>query len=70
MAFDNIELKHTLHRGEDCMKKFCTSLRKSFTNVINFEKNKMLPLTKKELKLHQDATEFYICGKRINSLKV
>ena len=25
---------------------------------------KMLPLTKKELKLHQDATKCYICGKR------
>ena len=45
------------------MKKFCTSLREHATNVINFE-NKMLPLTKKELKLHQDPTECYICGKR------
>ena len=26
-AFDNIESKHTLYRGEDCMKKFCTLLR-------------------------------------------
>ena len=23
-AFDNIENKHSLHRWEDCMKKFCT----------------------------------------------
>ena len=46
-AFDNIENKHTLHRGEDCMKKFCTSLREHATNVINFEKKKILPLTKK-----------------------
>ena len=57
--FDQIENKHVL----DCMKKFCTSLREHATNVINFE-NKMLPLTKKELKLHQDPTECYICGKR------
>ena len=35
------------------MKKFCTSLRKHATNVTNFEKKKMLTLTKKELKLHQ-----------------
>ena len=34
------------------------------TNVINFEKNRMLLLTRKELKLHQDATVQYICGKR------
>ena len=32
--------------------------------IINFEKRKMLPLTQKELKLHQDTTECYICGKR------
>ena len=63
-AFDNIENKHTLYRGKDCMKKFCTSLKKHATNVIKFEKNKMLPLTKNELKLHQDATECYICRKR------
>ena len=46
-AFDHIENKHTLYRGEDCMKKFCISLRKHATNLINFEKKKMLPLTKK-----------------------
>ena len=46
-AFDNIENKHTLHCGEDCMKKFCTYLGEHATNVINFEKKKMLLLTKK-----------------------
>ena len=62
--FDNIGNKHTLHRGEDCIKNFCTSLREHATNVINFEKKKLLPLTKKDLKLHQDGTKYYICGKR------
>ena len=38
------------------MKKFCISLREHATDVINFEKKKMLPLTEKELKLHQDST--------------
>ena len=45
LAFDNTGNKHTLYRGEDCMKKFCTSLREHATNV--FEKRKMSPLTKK-----------------------
>ena len=62
-SFDIIENKHTLNYGEDCMKKFCTSLREHATKVIKFEKKKMLLLTKKELKLHQDETESYICGK-------
>ena len=34
------------------------------TNLINFEKKTMLPLTKEELKSHQDAKVCYICGKR------
>ena len=31
----------------------------------NFEKKKLLPLTNVELKLHQDATNYYICEKVI-----
>ena len=45
-AFDNTYKKYTLYSG-DCMKKICTSLREHATNVINFEKKKMLPLTKR-----------------------
>ena len=64
-AFDHIENKHTLYRGKDCMKKFCTSLRQHAKNMIECEKRKMLALTKEELKSHQDAKICYICGKRI-----
>ena len=61
-TFDNIENKHTLYCGEDHMTKFCTSLREHATNAIKFE-NKENTINKKELKLHQNATECYICGK-------
>ena len=64
-AFDDIENKHTLYCGKDCMKKFAESLREHAKNVIDFEKKKMLPLTKEESKSHQDAKVCYICGKRI-----
>ena len=47
------------------MKKFCTSLKKPAKSIIDFEKNKTVPLTKEELKSHQDAKVCYICGKRI-----
>ena len=50
MGFDNRESKHTLYRWEDFMKKFCSSLIKHATNAINFEKEKMLLLTKKRAK--------------------
>ena len=39
------------------MKKFCTSWRGNATNVTNFEKKKILRLTRKDLKLHQDTTD-------------
>ena len=65
-AFDDIgKKKYTLYRGEDCMKKSCTSLREHATNVVNFEKKKMTPLTKEEQKSHQDAKVCCICGKII-----
>ena len=64
-AFDYTKKKYTWCRREDYLKKFCTFLREHATNVNNFEKKKMLPLTTKELKLHQDATtECYIYRKR------
>ena len=47
------------------MKMFCTSLREHAKNITNFENKKMLPLTKEELKSHQDAEVCYICAKRI-----
>ena len=39
-------------------------------NTIELEKKKMFPLTKEELKLHQDAEVCYSCGKLKSSLKV
>ena len=64
MAFD-IYKKHTLYRGEDCIKKICESLREHAKKIIDFEKKKMLPLTKEELKSYQDTKVCYICGKKL-----
>ena len=64
-AFDYIENKQTLYCGKDCMKTFCESLREHPQNKIDFENNKMLPLTKEELKSHQNAKVCSICGKKI-----
>ena len=57
-AFDHIESKYTLYREEDC-----TSLKEHATNVINFEKRKLLPLTKKSLK-YTNMRQCHIRGKR------
>ena len=63
-----------LYRGKKCMKKFCTSFREDTKNITDFEKKKMLPLTKKELKSHQDvgkleiirSTAYSICNLTFN----
>ena len=60
-AFDQIETKHTLYFGKDCMKKFGEYLRENTKNIINFEKILtffMLPLTKEELDWHQKYVIF------------
>ena len=64
-VFDNMENKHTLYRGEDFMRKFCKSLIEHSKNINDFEKEKILLLTKEEIKSYQDAKICYICGKRI-----
>ena len=64
-AFDYTENKHTLYCGNDCMKKIFDSLREHAKIIIDFEKKKMLPLTKEELKSHQDVKVCHICGKKI-----
>ena len=49
-TFKNIENKHTLYRGEDCMKKFCNSSREHATDIINFEK-KNVTVNKRRTKI-------------------
>ena len=48
--FDQMENKHILYHGNDCLKKFCESLRIRLENIIDFENKKVLLLTKEELK--------------------
>ena len=37
-SFKNIENRHDVYRGKDCMKKFCESLREHAMKIINFKK--------------------------------
>ena len=46
-SFDKTKNKLDYYRGEDCMKIFCLNLREHATKIINYEKKKMIPLTKK-----------------------
>ena len=64
-ALDHIENKHSLYWGEDCTKTSCEYLREYAKNIIDFEKKKMLSLTKAVLKLDEEAAECYIFRNRI-----
>ena len=59
-AFDHIEKKHTLYRGKDSMKKFCTSLRKHAKNIIDFEKKKNVTVNKRRSKIISRCKSIFI----------
>ena len=44
-TFDGIKNKHDTYRDEDCMEKFCESLRNQAMKVINFETKKIIRTT-------------------------
>ena len=57
-TFDSIENKNNVYRGEDCMKKFCESLREHKMKIINFEKKKIIPVANKEQESNQKKSAF------------
>ena len=66
-SFDKTKNKLDYYRGEDCMKKFCKDLRKYATKIINYEKEKMIPLTIKEEIRHNKQKICYICKKEFDT---
>ena len=65
-SFDKTKNKLDYYRGDDCMEKFCKDLREHATK-INYEKKKMMSLTKKEEKNHNKQKVCYICKKEFNT---
>ena len=63
LGFDQIENKHNLYCWKGCMKRFCDSLGEQGKAITDFEKKKLLWLTRKELKSHEDVKKCYISGK-------
>ena len=64
-AFDNIESKHTLDRGEDCMKNFCESFRENVENMIDFKNKKIAIVNKKRTKIISRCKKLLHCGKGV-----
>ena len=51
-SFDKTKNKFDYYRGKNCMKNFCLDLREHTTEIINYEKKEIIPLTKEENKIH------------------
>ena len=66
-SFDKTKNKLDYYRGEDCMKRFCLNLREHETKIINYENNRMMPLTKKEVENHNKQKVCYICKKEFDT---
>ena len=49
------------------MKKFCENLREIVLRIINYEKKKIIPLTKEERRAHRWAKICYICKKEFTT---
>ena len=65
-SFDESRNKLNYYRGKDCMKKFCKDLKEHATRIINYEKKKIIPLTKEEKINHNDQKICYICKKEFD----
>ena len=46
--YRNVESKHVVYRGKDCMKKFCEFLREHPMKTINLKKKRVNLLTKEQ----------------------
>ena len=49
------------------MKNFCLDLREHAIKIINYEKTEMIPLTKKERKMHHKQKVCHICKKEFST---
>ena len=48
------------------MKNYCIGLKEHATKIINYEKKKMIPLTKEEKKIREQKL-CYICKKQFST---
>ena len=66
-TFDKSKNKLNYYRGKDCMKKFSKDLREHPSKIIDYEKKKMISLTKEEKIYHNKQKICYICKKEFSN---
>ena len=63
-SFKSIENKHNVHRGKDCMKNICESLREHTMEVIISKKKKRKLLTNEQQKSYKNEKNCYLCKEK------
>ena len=48
-SYDSSKSKHNFYRGADCMKKFCTDLKKHAAEIISYQKKEIIPLADEKI---------------------
>ena len=66
-SFDRTKNKLDHYRGKNCIKNFYLDLREHATKIIDYEKKKMIPLTKLEEKKHSKQEVCYIYKKGLST---
>ena len=60
-TFDKTKNKHSVYRGKDCIKTFCSDLKEFVTKIINYKEKEMIPLTDNENRFYlQKASLTYV----------
>ena len=67
LSFKSTENKHDVSRGEDCMRRFCESLREHAMKIINSKNKKIKLLTKEQQKSHENSKICYICKEKFKN---
>ena len=62
-SFDKTKNKHNFYRGRDCIEKFCKDLKELGTEIINYDKKEMIPLTENENRSYEEKEKCHICQK-------
>ena len=63
-SFNDTKNRRYFYREKYCTKKFCKDLKELGTELINFQKKEMMPLTDKEIKSYEKQKVCHICKKK------
>ena len=69
-SFDDAKNECYFYRGKDCIEKLSKDLKEFSTEIINFKKKEMMPLTNKEIKSYEKQKVCYVWEKSFVMIKI